>query len=211
MIDEDLGRSGGGAVRPGFERLLVAICEGRVGIVLSLEASRLARNGRDWHTLLGVLRPGRLPAGGRVRRLRSAPAQRPAAARNEGNALRDGALDAAPARPAERLAVARVAATRSPVRAQLIPQPRVGGLVCPLTQNLSQGANPFRGQFRQGFRDHWIAARQMTDHLIEEFEASSRRLRRNKKGAHLAAFDGFGIGMSSARGGHTGQPTHAMQ
>ena len=52
VIDEDLGRSGGGAVRPGFERLLVAICEGRVGIVLSLEASRLARNGRDWHTLL---------------------------------------------------------------------------------------------------------------------------------------------------------------
>ena len=52
VIDEDLGRSGGGAARPGFERLLVAICEGRVGIVLSLEASRLARNGRDWHTLL---------------------------------------------------------------------------------------------------------------------------------------------------------------
>ena len=52
VIDEDLGRSGGGAARPGFERLLVAICEGRIGIVLSLEASRLARNGRDWHTLL---------------------------------------------------------------------------------------------------------------------------------------------------------------
>ena len=41
-----------GARRPGFERLLAAICEGRVGAVLSLEASRLARNGRDWHTLL---------------------------------------------------------------------------------------------------------------------------------------------------------------
>ena len=52
VIDEDLGRSGGGAAQPSFERLLVAICEGRVGIVLSLEASRLARNGRDWHTLL---------------------------------------------------------------------------------------------------------------------------------------------------------------
>ena len=52
VIDDDLGRSGGGASRPGFERLLLAICEGRVGIVLSLEASRLARNGRDWHTLL---------------------------------------------------------------------------------------------------------------------------------------------------------------
>ncbi len=52
VIDDDLGRSGSGASRPGFERLLLAICEGRVGIVLSLEASRLARNGRDWHTLL---------------------------------------------------------------------------------------------------------------------------------------------------------------
>ncbi len=31
---------------------MAAICEGRVGAVVSLEASRLARNGRDWHTLL---------------------------------------------------------------------------------------------------------------------------------------------------------------
>jgi excisionase family DNA binding protein len=52
VIDDDLGRSGGGVERPGFERLLVAICEARVGIVLAVEASRLARNGRDWHTLL---------------------------------------------------------------------------------------------------------------------------------------------------------------
>ena len=52
VIDDDLGRSGGGAARPGFERLLVAICEGDVGVVLAVEASRLARNGRDWHTLL---------------------------------------------------------------------------------------------------------------------------------------------------------------
>jgi DNA invertase Pin-like site-specific DNA recombinase len=52
VIDDDLGRSGGGIARPGFERLLVAICEGVVGIVLAVEASRLARNGRDWHTLL---------------------------------------------------------------------------------------------------------------------------------------------------------------
>jgi DNA invertase Pin-like site-specific DNA recombinase len=52
VIDEDLGRSGSGVCRPGFERLLAAICEGRVGAVFSVEASRLARNGRDWHTLL---------------------------------------------------------------------------------------------------------------------------------------------------------------
>lgn len=52
VVDDDLGRSGAGTARPGFEKLLAAICEGRVGAVVSLEASRLARNGRDWHTLL---------------------------------------------------------------------------------------------------------------------------------------------------------------
>src|SRR5437660_7447983 len=52
IIDDDLGRSGGGTARPGFEKLLAAICEGRVGAVLSIEASRLARDGRDWHTLI---------------------------------------------------------------------------------------------------------------------------------------------------------------
>jgi excisionase family DNA binding protein len=52
VIDDDLGRSGGGISRPGFERLLAAICEGKVGAVLAIEASRLARNGRDWHTLI---------------------------------------------------------------------------------------------------------------------------------------------------------------
>ena len=52
VIDDDLGRSGGGINRPGFKRLLAAICEGRVGAVLAIEASRLARNGRDWHTLI---------------------------------------------------------------------------------------------------------------------------------------------------------------
>ena len=52
VIDDDLGRSGGGITRPGFEKLLAAICERRVGAVLSIEASRLALNGRDWHTLL---------------------------------------------------------------------------------------------------------------------------------------------------------------
>jgi DNA invertase Pin-like site-specific DNA recombinase len=51
-IDDDLGRSGSGISRPGFERLLAAICEGRVGAVFAIEASRLARNGRDWHALI---------------------------------------------------------------------------------------------------------------------------------------------------------------
>jgi DNA invertase Pin-like site-specific DNA recombinase len=52
VIDEDLGISGSGARRPGFERLLRALCDDQVGAVFSVEASRLARNGRDWHTLL---------------------------------------------------------------------------------------------------------------------------------------------------------------
>ena len=54
IIDDDLGRSGSGIARPGFERLLALICEGRVGAVFAIEASRLARNGRDWHTLIDL-------------------------------------------------------------------------------------------------------------------------------------------------------------
>ena len=52
IVDDDLGRSGGGIARPGFDRLIGAICAGGVGAVLAIEASRLARNGRDWHTLI---------------------------------------------------------------------------------------------------------------------------------------------------------------
>jgi DNA invertase Pin-like site-specific DNA recombinase len=55
VIDEDLGRSGTGSVeRPGFGRLLAAVCSGKVGGVLALEASRLARNNRDWHHLIDL-------------------------------------------------------------------------------------------------------------------------------------------------------------
>jgi DNA invertase Pin-like site-specific DNA recombinase len=53
VIDDDLGRTASGTVeRPGFERLVAALCAGHVGAVLCLDASRLARNGRDWHHLL---------------------------------------------------------------------------------------------------------------------------------------------------------------
>ena len=53
IIDDDLGRSAGGQVeRPGFEHLLAEVCSGEVGAVFCLEASRLARNGRDWHSLI---------------------------------------------------------------------------------------------------------------------------------------------------------------
>ena len=52
-IDDDLGRSGSGLIeRPGFQRLVAEVCTGDVGAVLCLEASRLARNGRDWHHLI---------------------------------------------------------------------------------------------------------------------------------------------------------------
>ena len=52
VVDDDLGQSGGGTRRTGYDRLLTAVCRGEVGVVLSLEASRLARNGREWHTLI---------------------------------------------------------------------------------------------------------------------------------------------------------------
>src|ERR1019366_9834725 len=53
VIDDDLGRSASGmTARPGFERLVAWLCAGEVGAVLCFDASRLARNGRDWHHLL---------------------------------------------------------------------------------------------------------------------------------------------------------------
>ncbi len=52
-IDEDLGLSGSGfADRPGFQRLLTTVGSGAAGAVLALEASRLARNDRDWSQLV---------------------------------------------------------------------------------------------------------------------------------------------------------------
>src|SRR5215813_3971670 len=52
VIDDEQGHSRSGIARVGFEKLLVAVGAGQVGAVLSIEASRLARNGRYWHTLL---------------------------------------------------------------------------------------------------------------------------------------------------------------
>jgi DNA invertase Pin-like site-specific DNA recombinase len=53
VIDDDLGRSGSGLVeRAGFEQLVGAVCAGSVGAIFCLEASRLARNGREWHHLI---------------------------------------------------------------------------------------------------------------------------------------------------------------
>lgn len=53
VIDDDLGKSASGTTaRPGFERLVASLCAGEIGAVLCFDASRLARNGRDWHHLL---------------------------------------------------------------------------------------------------------------------------------------------------------------
>lgn len=53
VIDEDLGKSGAGACeRSGFQKLIAEIGLGNAGLVVSLDASRLARNNRDWHQLL---------------------------------------------------------------------------------------------------------------------------------------------------------------
>ncbi|MBA3278673.1 MAG: recombinase family protein [Geodermatophilaceae bacterium] len=55
VIDDDLGRSGSGLVeRPGFQKLVASVCAGSLGAVFCIEASRLARNGRDWHHLVDL-------------------------------------------------------------------------------------------------------------------------------------------------------------
>ena len=53
VIDDDLGVSAATAdSRKGFARLVTEVTMGRVGVVLGIEMSRLARSGRDWHQLL---------------------------------------------------------------------------------------------------------------------------------------------------------------
>jgi DNA invertase Pin-like site-specific DNA recombinase len=55
VIDDDLGRTGSGLVeRPGFQKLAALVCSGSIGAVFCLEASRLARNGGDWHHLIDL-------------------------------------------------------------------------------------------------------------------------------------------------------------
>ncbi|WP_292414871.1 recombinase family protein [Mesorhizobium sp.] len=55
VIDADLGQSGAaGAHRAGFKDLLGRVTLGEVGIVLSYEVTRLARNCSDWYPLLDL-------------------------------------------------------------------------------------------------------------------------------------------------------------
>src|SRR5213080_5219568 len=55
VIDEDLGLSGSGvAARSGFARLIAEVALARVGLVLGLEVSRLARNNAEWYRLIDL-------------------------------------------------------------------------------------------------------------------------------------------------------------
>jgi DNA invertase Pin-like site-specific DNA recombinase len=57
VIDEDQGKSAAVAeARSGFGQLITAVGRGEAGIVVSLEASRLARNSPDWHHLIYLSR-----------------------------------------------------------------------------------------------------------------------------------------------------------
>jgi excisionase family DNA binding protein len=57
VLDEDQGRSAATPeARPGFSRLVTAVARGEVGIVMSLEVSRLSRNDADWHHLVHLCR-----------------------------------------------------------------------------------------------------------------------------------------------------------
>ena len=55
VVDRDLGVSAKSAVgREGFERLVTDVGLGKVGIVLGIEVSRLARRNADWYQLLDL-------------------------------------------------------------------------------------------------------------------------------------------------------------
>jgi DNA invertase Pin-like site-specific DNA recombinase len=55
VVDGDLGHTATAAGdRAGFERVVTEVGMGRVGMVLGLEVSRLARNSSDWHRLLEI-------------------------------------------------------------------------------------------------------------------------------------------------------------
>jgi DNA invertase Pin-like site-specific DNA recombinase len=55
VVDTDLGRSGADATaREGFKNLVADVGLGKVGIILGIEVSRLARNNADWYQLLDL-------------------------------------------------------------------------------------------------------------------------------------------------------------
>jgi DNA invertase Pin-like site-specific DNA recombinase len=55
VVDADLGLSGADAAgREGFQQLVAEVALGRAGLVMGLEASRLARSNSDWYQLLDL-------------------------------------------------------------------------------------------------------------------------------------------------------------
>ena len=55
IIDEDLARSGSGTSdRAGFATMTTEVALGQVGVILSIEVSRVARNNADWYRLLDL-------------------------------------------------------------------------------------------------------------------------------------------------------------
>jgi DNA invertase Pin-like site-specific DNA recombinase len=55
IVDEDLARSGSGTTdRHGFAMMTAEVALGHVGLILSIEVSRVARNNTDWYRLLDL-------------------------------------------------------------------------------------------------------------------------------------------------------------
>ncbi|MCP4757458.1 MAG: recombinase family protein [Proteobacteria bacterium] len=54
VVDDDLGRSAAFSGRSGFAEPVSEVGLGHAGMVMSLEASRLARNNGEWHRLLEI-------------------------------------------------------------------------------------------------------------------------------------------------------------
>ncbi len=54
IVDSDQGQSGATADRVGFQNMVAEVSMGRVGLVMGLDVSRLARNSADWHRLLEI-------------------------------------------------------------------------------------------------------------------------------------------------------------
>ena len=108
VIDDDLGVSAAAAdSRKGFARLVTEVTMGRVGVVLGIEMSRLARTGRDWHQLLELCSlSGVLLADPNGVYDPQAYSERPAAAGPEGNDERGGTVPDPAADAAGKLAKA---------------------------------------------------------------------------------------------------------
>lgn len=57
VIDEDLGVSGASITgRAGYKKLVSEVSQENIGIVISIEASRLSRSSSDWSNLLEICR-----------------------------------------------------------------------------------------------------------------------------------------------------------